>query len=93
MTVTQFNRGQRIQNGHTLRDQTKPSRTGECPRCGHLHNETEPDHCLGTLNGVQAACCGHGTHPGYILFKNGVQIEGWFIVYKLNKGEEDEYSG
>lgn len=32
------------------------------------------DPCLGTLPGVDYACCGHGKVPGYILFSNGVSV-------------------
>ena len=31
-----------------------------CRRCGKLPTKEGHDACLGTLNGVKNACCGHG---------------------------------
>ncbi len=36
------------------------------------------DACLGTLPGVQAACCGQGKTKGYVMFANGQVIRGTF---------------
>lgn len=48
-----------------------------CGHCG-LHNTKEGhDGCLGTLNGVMNACCGHGdVDDAYIQFSNGFIIRG-----------------
>lgn len=46
-----------------------------CPHCGKRPGPHGEDGCLGLLPGVIAACCGHGTEEGYIIFENGVQIE------------------
>ena len=45
-----------------------------CPNCGRRPGKDGEDFCLGKLPGVKAACCGHGTGEGYILFRNGVTI-------------------
>jgi len=35
----------------------------------------EPDPCLGTLEGVAGACCGHGNDKiAYVAFSNGVVL-------------------
>jgi hypothetical protein len=46
-----------------------------CVACGKQVGVGEPDHCLGKLKGVRAACCGHG-HPegAYFMFDNGYTI-------------------
>jgi hypothetical protein len=31
-----------------------------CKRCKQVHVPPRPDPCLGVLEGVQSACCGHG---------------------------------
>jgi hypothetical protein len=31
-----------------------------CKRCKQIHVPPRPDPCLGVLEGVEAACCGHG---------------------------------
>jgi len=55
-----------------------------CKRCGKTFegsNIGEPDPCLGTLPGVDNACCGHGDRSAaYIRFTNGVAVEGFDIV-------------
>jgi hypothetical protein len=30
-----------------------------CPRCKGIHVPPRPDPCLGVIEGVSAACCGH----------------------------------
>lgn len=45
--------------------------------CRHCQMERTPeghDPCLGTLPGVQYACCGHGTRGGYVWFTTNVGI-------------------
>jgi len=58
-----------------------------CARCGRVFqgsNVGEPDPCLGTLPGVDNACCGHGVpEAAYIRFTNGVVVRG-FEVDRFN---------
>jgi hypothetical protein len=49
-----------------------------CPECGSQPTPEGYDACLGKLPGVKFACCGHGREQGYIKFKNGRVIRGWF---------------
>jgi hypothetical protein len=49
-----------------------------CPHCGLSRTVEGHDGCLGTLPGVQAACCGHGVEDGYVLFDTGKVIRGRF---------------
>ena len=47
-----------------------------CKRCGSKHEGHESDPCIGTLPGVNNACCGHGVRgDSYIRFTNGVTVE------------------
>lgn len=42
--------------------------------CRKCHQERTPeghDPCLGTLSGVEFACCGHGVDEGYVWFESG----------------------
>lgn len=41
-----------------------------CKRCGHYPTKEGYDYCLGYIEGVDHACCGHGVERGYI-FNNG----------------------
>lgn len=60
-----------------------PSRGGKippCKKCGELFPQGELDPCLGTLPGVQSACCGHGLRSGsYVHFTTGVVLEGFTV--------------
>jgi hypothetical protein len=47
-----------------------------CPFCGGHPDVNRPvgqrpDPCMGLLDGVKSACCGHGVHQGWIRFPNG----------------------
>jgi hypothetical protein len=72
-------------NGHAWlysdNDGVMPDCGGEnrpCKKCGQVCNGQQPDPCLGTLPGVKGACCGHGDKENaYILFENGVLINGF----------------
>lgn len=48
-----------------------------CPKCNMMpieDGEYDIDPCLGKLEGVQGACCGHGKNKGYIWFNNGKRL-------------------
>ena len=48
--------------------------------CGHCHKHSTPeghDGCLGTLQRVANACCGHGNSPeAYVQFVDGREMRG-----------------
>ena len=46
----------------------------KCKHCEYYILPNNPDHCLGHLEGVIAACCGHNQKRGYIVFKDGKKI-------------------
>lgn len=58
-------------------------KTRPCPRCGLPRTDKLQDPCIADLPGVVHACCGHGQHPGYIVFENGVTIRGDFEQTRL----------
>ena len=47
-----------------------------CPKCDRWYDPgEEPDPCLGMLEGVLGACCGHGNDKvAYVTFANGVVL-------------------
>lgn len=48
-----------------------------CGRCGLDRTKERHDGCLGTLNGVVQACCGHGTlDDAYVDYSNGSKLAG-----------------
>jgi len=40
-----------------------------CKHCGRYPTPEGHDACLGHIDGVTAACCGHGISPSYIKHK------------------------
>jgi hypothetical protein len=62
-----------------------------CPKCGRTFegsNKGEPDPCLGTLPGVDNACCGHGVREqAYIRFTNGVVVRGFDEIHYTERWE------
>ena len=38
-----------------------------CKRCGKAPFKTGEDACLGHINGVSSACCGHGVESPYVI--------------------------
>jgi len=42
-----------------------------CPACGQIAEPGGPDPCLGWLEGVISACCGHGVEPPYHVDLSG----------------------
>lgn len=41
-----------------------------CKRCGCYPTKEGYDACLGHLEGVVHACCGHGVKEGYVWYEN-----------------------
>lgn len=69
MTVISFKRGHRIfydgsfwryEDDSSIADYERP-----CVRCNKLPTEEGHDSCLGFIDGVKSACCGHGIVKGY----------------------------
>jgi len=40
-----------------------------CTRCGKMPTPEGYDACLGHIEGVISACCGHGKEPGYVIYE------------------------
>lgn len=40
-----------------------------CARCGCSPTPEGYDICLGHIDGVKSACCGHGVEEGYMVIK------------------------
>lgn len=66
-----------------------------CTQCGRTPQPCEHDcqrrhdPCLGHIDGATSACCGHGTHPGYVLWP-GQTIDrpaGWHANVHLTPPE------
>ena len=70
MTATSHQRGHRItwtENGWVYGDDSPASEEKPCARCGRMPTPEGYDACLGHLEDVTAACCGHGVEEPYIL--------------------------
>lgn len=53
-----------------------------CKHCGKVC-ENGIDACLGNLEGVESACCGHGnSDKSFIKFNNGITVRGFTIEKK-----------
>ena len=39
-----------------------------CKRCGRTPTQEGYDACLGHIDGVKSACCGHGVEEPYIVY-------------------------
>ena len=53
-----------------------PSRI--CGKCNLVNRKDMCDPCLGKLEGVKNACCGHGERESsYIQFENGITVRGF----------------
>lgn len=62
------------------RDTRQPVEINPDRPCGHCKKPNTPeghDGCLGTLPGVQNACCGHGNDAqAYVQFPDGSDVRG-----------------
>lgn len=57
----------------------------ECGFCRLPNTEQGHDGCLGTIDGVMNACCGHGSvNEAYIQYENGDRISGEDVFDNLN---------
>lgn len=83
MAVIGYSRGHEIVYNHDKQewiytdngekhDNEKPRR---CKKCGENPTEEGHDSCLGTLEGVKHACCGHGIlGMAYVVLDDGTRI-------------------
>lgn len=49
-----------------------------CAKCKGFMTEDGHDPCIANLPGVTAACCGHGSKPGYVMFEDRTILDGEF---------------
>ena len=47
-----------------------------CTKCRHVSKSNGPDACLGWLDNVVAACCGHGVEQANVVFEDGTRFNG-----------------
>ena len=40
-----------------------------CKRCGRMSTKERYDACLGHIDGVKSACCGHGVEKPFVIPK------------------------
>ena len=71
MSAKGYYRGHSIvwENEQWLYEDTKGPITEEraCLKCGELPTSEGHDACLGRIEGVTSACCGHGKEPAYSM--------------------------
>lgn len=60
----------------------------DCGFCGKGDTPEGHDGCLGTLDGVMNACCGHGdVNQAYVQLPNGKRLGEQEALDFINKGE------
>ena len=52
-------------------DDSKP-----CKRCGNFPNKDGSDFCVGNIDGVTSACCGHGVDIPFVMFDDATTVFG-----------------
>jgi hypothetical protein len=70
--VFSYSRGHKIyfENQWLYVDNNQPiTNKRPCIRCGRKPTAEGYDACIGKMNGVSSACCGHGIEPPFILRK------------------------
>lgn len=99
MTVISYKRGYEIEwdGKQWIYSDTKepikyiPYDDRPCARCGRMPTPEGHDACLGHIDGVKSACCGHGVTKPFILYEdepliNMVKRE--FPDCEIREGEE-----
>lgn len=87
MSITSQTNGHRIiyiNKEWIYEDSKEPiSKTKPCKYCGKHSTKEGHDNCIGYLEGVAHACCGHGIEKPYAILNNGNRLE--FINVKEMK--------
>jgi hypothetical protein len=69
--ITSYSRGHKIEyiNNKWIYSDNKQSfdDSRPCKRCGKTPGKDGNDACLGHIQGITAACCGHGVGPPYVI--------------------------
>lgn len=80
MVAKSYSRGHEIINtehGWVYEDNGKSIEIERpCVRCKKMTTKDGYDACLGKINGVSSACCGHGVEPSYSQILNKVSQDG-----------------
>lgn len=92
MTAKSYSRGHEIKfmnekwvysdNHEPINDYRK------CKKCGERPTAEGHDKCLGTIEGVKSACCGHGVEDQTIMYEGG-RIE----IKKLHLLSDNQFMG
>jgi hypothetical protein len=64
-----------------------------CGYCGKHSTKEGHDACLGTLQGVMNACCGHGIYQeAYVQFLDGSVVRGFdaITIFTILKRSDDK---
>lgn len=70
--VTAHSRGHKIYYDKVWRyydDNSIFDDSRSCTRCGKYPNKDGSDSCLGHIDGIISACCGHGVEKPYRIYK------------------------
>jgi hypothetical protein len=54
----------RYVDNHEILDDSRP-----CKKCGCMPTKEGYDACLGHIDGVKSACCGHGVEEPYMVYE------------------------
>lgn len=61
-----------------------------CGHCGKPNTKEGHDGCIGTLEGVMNACCGHGViEEAFVQYENGNRICGDEAIKKIKENENE----
>jgi hypothetical protein len=80
-----------IPDGVTEEDYEILLRQQRCVMCAKRRTPEGHDPCIPKLPGLKFACCGHGQHEAYAVFKGGQIIRGEFD--HLKEGEPAWFPG
>lgn len=67
---------------------------GYCGHCKIKDTKEGYDGCVGSLEDVEYACCGHGDLSlAYIAFDSGIVVRGYDAIIMMNGGCRTDLSG
>lgn len=81
MVTTDFQRGHKIyyneykKEWRYVHDDSPAKIEKRCIRCLKYPLKDGEDYCLGHMEGVKSACCGHGVEKGFIILNDGRRFE------------------